>query len=351
MEIVDYLRAARRRLWLIILLPVLSAMAAASVILVQPTMYMATATVDPPALVGGPTAQYTGAQGVTQFVAAFQATAGGPLVRNAVAAQNKVSTADLTDQLVVAQRGGSPSVTVTFTSKDKTKAVPVVQAVSALTLKAMFSTQVESAQARLDQATADVAKASDAVGAFTAEIKMADPQKAYEAQLNRVNALIQQQASMRAGGNAVAAAAMSAPIASANAALDRFGPILNKYNSLNEARTAAVANVNLAQNQLAQAAGQLDAANPAKIVYTAPARAVDQTDTLWRIVASVAAAAFVLALLLVLMLEVMTRGRTARPLGTAAVGDSVRTAEQSGSNRSAKAIDGPPASVPARARH
>ncbi len=99
---------------------------------------------------------------------------------------------------------------------------------------------------------------------------MADPQKAYEAQLNRVNALIQQQASMRAGGNAVAAAAMSAPIASANAALDRFGPILNKYNSLTEARAAAVANVNLAQNQLAQAAGQLDAANPAKIVYTAP---------------------------------------------------------------------------------
>lgn len=163
MEIVDYLRAARRRLWLIILLPVLSAMAAASVILVQPTMYVATATVDPPALVGGPTAQYTGAQGVTQFVAAFQATAGGPLVRNAVAAQNKVSTSDLTDQLVVAQRGGSPSVTVTFTSKDKTKVVPVVQAVSALTLKAMFSTQVESAQARLDQATADVGKASDAV--------------------------------------------------------------------------------------------------------------------------------------------------------------------------------------------
>ena len=119
MEIVDYLRAARRRLSLIILIPLLSAGAAAALLYAQPTMYMATATVDPPALVGGPTAQYTGAQGVIQFVAAFQATASGPMVRTAISEQTGVSTTALGDRLVVTQRGGSPSVAVTFTSSDK----------------------------------------------------------------------------------------------------------------------------------------------------------------------------------------------------------------------------------------
>ena len=75
MEIVDYLRAARRRLALIILIPLVAAGGAAALLFLQPQMYVATATADLPALVGGPTSQYTGARGVIQFVAAFQATA------------------------------------------------------------------------------------------------------------------------------------------------------------------------------------------------------------------------------------------------------------------------------------
>ena len=227
MEIVDYLRAARRRLALIILIPLVAAGGAAALLFLQPPMYVATATVDPPALVGGPTSQYTGAQGVIQFVAAFQATASGPVVRQQISEQTKVPTADLGDRLLVTQRGGSPSVAVTYTSTKKADVDKVVEAASTLTLRTMFTSQVASAQARLDEAQANLKSANEAVGAFTAQHKMADPQKAYEAQLNRVNGLTQQQASMRAAGNAVGAAAMSSTIASATAALDRFGPRRN----------------------------------------------------------------------------------------------------------------------------
>jgi hypothetical protein len=364
MEIVDYLRAARRRLSLIILIPLLSAGAAAALLYAQPTMYMATATVDPPALVGGPTAQYTGAQGVIQFVAAFQATASGPMVRTAISEQTGVSTTALGDRLVVTQRGGSPSVAVTFTSSDKALVGPVVEAASSVTLKAMFDSQVASARARLDEAKAAVAKTNEAVGAFTSQQKMADPQKAYEAQLSRVNGLVQQQASMRATGNAVGAAAMSSPIASASAALDKFGPILTQYNALVEARTAAVAAVNTAQTQLAQASAQLDAADPTKIVYVAGARAVDRNETVIRTVIAVGAAAFILALLLVLMLEVIARGRTQQAELPKAVetdaapavkpgrrSSAVVPAASDGAATVATASDSATASVIARAQH
>ncbi|HEY7717542.1 MAG TPA: Wzz/FepE/Etk N-terminal domain-containing protein [Pedococcus sp.] len=324
MEIVDYLRAARRRIALIILIPLIAAGGAAALLFLQKPIYMATATVDPPALVGGPSSQYTGSQGVIQFVAAFQATASGPVVRKAVSEQTGVDAAALGDNLLVTQRGGSPSVTVTYTSTVKDDVENVVEATSTETLKTMFSSQVTSAQARLEDAQAALRSANEAVGAFTAKNRMADPQKAYEAQLSRVNALSQQQASMRAAGNAVGAAAMSAPIAAAAAALDKFGPILTQYNELVDTRSAATSAVTAAQVQLANAKSQFDAADPNKIVFVSGGRLVDSTETMIRTVVAVGIAAFFLALLIVAMLEVVARGRRDRAQVEAASAEAAK---------------------------
>jgi capsular polysaccharide biosynthesis protein len=326
MEIVDYLRAARRHIVLIVLVPLVAAGGAAAILFLQKPIYMATATVDPPALVGGPTSQYTGAQGVVQFVAAFQATASGPVVRRAVSERTKVSTTDLADNLVVTQRGGSASVLVTYTSTNENTVAPVAEAASTETLSRMFSSQVTEAQSRLQEAQTALRTANEAVGAFTSKVRMADPQKAYEAQLTRVNALAQQQASMRASGNAVGAAAMAAPIASANAALDKFGPILSEYNSLLQVRDAAATTLAASETQLANAKSQFDAADPSKIVFVTGARLVDDTQTMMRTVVAVAAAAFFLALLIVAMLEVIARGRREGTGAGAAVPASAETA-------------------------
>lgn len=310
MEIIDYLKAARRRAWLLILLPLLSAGAAAGLLLYAPPTYTSTATVDAPALVGGTTAQYTGSQGVIQFVSSFQATAGGPVVREGVIDRNPgVTLTELTEQLTVVQRGGSSSMAVTFVSEDKAEVEAVVEAVTSLTLRQMFASQVESAAARVEDATASVAEANKALGTFTAAHKMADPQKAYEAQLNRVNGMVQQQAAMRAAGNAVGAAAMASPIAAASAALDQFAPILNQYSALTVARDSAIATLNAAKTGLSSATTQLEAADPAKVVAVSEARAVDRMNALIRAVIAVGAAAFFLALLLVLMIEVVNRAR------------------------------------------
>ena len=312
MEIIDFLRAARRRLALVILLPLLSMAATAGLLLLQPPEYTGTAIVDPPALVGGLDAQYTGSQGVNQFVAAFQATASGPLVRRAVAADAKVTPTVLNDGLVVSQRGTSPSLSVVFTGPRKDAVVPVLNGVTTLTLRTLFESQVQSAQARVEAARKGVDDATTAIGEFTAEHAMADPQKAYEAQLARVNSLVQQQASMRAAGNAVGAAAMATSIATAKAELAKFGPIVTEYRTLTTTRDTAVQGLDDAETKLAAASVQLGNADPSKIVYIGGARAVDRVEKVTGATASVGAAAFLLALVLVLILEVIARGRAAR---------------------------------------
>jgi hypothetical protein len=199
------------------------------------------------------------------------------------------------------------------------------------------------------------------VGAFTAKNRMADPQKAYEAQLNRVNTLAQQQATMRAAGNAVGAAALSAPIASAAAGLDKFGPILTEYNTLVENRSAAASAVTAAQVQLANAKSQFDAADPTQTVFISGARFVDSTETMTRTVIAVGVAAFFLALLIVAMLEVIARGRRERPVaepvpGEAAAGEAFPHAAPTGrmapKGSAAAANSGAPShGIPARAKH
>jgi hypothetical protein len=314
-EIIDFLRAARRQLTLVILLPLLSMAATAGLLLLQPADYTATAVVDPPALVGGLDSQYTGAQGVNQFVSAFQATASGPLVRRAVAAETKVTPGALNNGLVVAQRGTSASLSVDYTSPRKDTVVPVLNGVTTLTLRTLFESQVQTAQARVDTAKTAVDEATAAIGEFTAQHAMADPQKAYEAQLARVNSLVQQQASLRAAGNAVGAAAMASPIATARADLVKFGPIVTEYRTLTTTRDTAVLSLNTAEAKLTAASVQLGNADPSKIVYIGGAHEVDRVQQILETTAAVGAAGFLLALVLVLILEVIGRGRTSPAAG------------------------------------
>ena len=332
MEIIDFLRAARRRLALIILVPAISISAAAGLLLQQHPTYTATAVVDPPALVGGLDSQYTGAQGVNQFVSAFEATASGPLVERLVAAETKVSPTKLSDGLLVTQRGTSSSLSVVYTTDAKNTVVPVLNAVTSETLRALFDSQVRSAQENVDNAKKALTEASGAVGAFTAKNGMADPQKAYEAQLSRVNSLVQQQASLTAGGNSVGAAAMGSPIATAKADLTKFGPLLTQYNALVTARDTAVQSLNAATAKLGTASVQLANADPAKIVYIGGPHAVDRLPTILKTTASVGAAAFFLALVLALLLEVVARGRAGAAQGGAAAQGRQAAVEGSGTS-------------------
>ena len=327
MEIADYFRAARKRLWLIILLPLLAAGVAGGLLYSKPQTYTSTATIDAPSLVGGLNAQYTGAQGVNQFVSAFQATSTGPVIRDKTEAATGVDSTLLSDNLSVTQRGTSSSVAVSFTSTKRTVPQKVVETVSSLTLDALFNTQVADAQARVAAAKQSVDTANKAISDFNTTHRMADPQKAYEAQLSRVNALVQQQASLRATGNAVGAAAMSAPITTAQAQLNAFVPILSQYSALQAAALTADTALSAANNDLAQATAQQKAADPTKVVFVGGARLDDRMAPIIQTTVAVAAAALILALLLVFGLEMLARSRGTREARADTAADSAPARE------------------------
>ncbi len=116
-EIADYLKVARRRLWILILVPLLAAGAALAYGLLSPRTYSSTATVLTPSLVGAQYSQFTGPQAIDQFVSAFAASAADPTVVAQTAKETGISAEALTDNVTVEQVGASSNVTLTFSGR------------------------------------------------------------------------------------------------------------------------------------------------------------------------------------------------------------------------------------------
>jgi len=312
MEIADYLRVARRRLWVLIAVPVIAGGIAAYLVLAAPATYTATSTVSAPALVGGSTTnQYTGAQAVNQFVAQFQATAQVPAVLDAVSKQTKVSRADLAAGLTVAQVGASSVMTMTFTTPKRGIAKPVLDALTRETLQTMFSSQVTLSQGQLAAATEAVKAGNAAIVAWEQQNNMVEPTRVYQASLDRINNLLQQASSLAASGNAAGAAAVNGSVAAAKQELVKFGPILAQYQQLTAQRDAAVNSVTLSQQQLSAARGQQSAADPSKVAFVSNEAPVDKKAALVTLLLPVIGAAVFVAVALVAMLELLSRSRAA----------------------------------------
>src|SRR5688572_12620369 len=163
-EIVDYLRVARRRLWVLLGVPLAAALAVGLFIGLSPQRYTATCYVAAPALVGGAAAQqYTGTQAASQFVAAFKAAATSPRVLDQVAADTGVAAGTLRDGLAVAQVGASSQLTLAYTAAKRTTVEPVLTATARRALDFLFSSQVNIATEQVQAASADVTAATAAI--------------------------------------------------------------------------------------------------------------------------------------------------------------------------------------------
>lgn len=311
MEIIDYLRIMRKRIVLLLLIPLVAAGAAAAYVQTRPDTYRATATVSTVTLVG--TGDFTGTQATSQFVAAFVATATGPIVINDVATQTGVGPFNLNSNLDVDQSGASSDMNVTFTSTKKAVVQEVLAAEVKSTLTAMYQPRAELAKKQLDAASAAVNEATEALAAYTKKIKIADPAQQYQALLSRVNNLVQQQANLRATGYPTAAAALDAPIKSTQDKLVTFTSILQHYDQLSASQKAAIDDLSNAQSAYRQASIQLTAAQSPEIVYTRPTSLVDRTGTLLTLVISAFGAGFLLALILAVAMELLRGAKRHEP--------------------------------------
>ncbi|MEV0392502.1 Wzz/FepE/Etk N-terminal domain-containing protein [Polymorphospora rubra] len=350
MEIVDYLRVARRRLWVLVAVPVVATGAAAAIVLLAPQQYVGTAYVAAPALVGGSAAQqYTGTQAANQFVASFAAAATSPRVVEQVAGDTGVRPATLRDGIAVEQVGASSQLELTFTTPNRSTVGPVLESTTRRALTFLFSSQVAIATQQVEAARADVTAATTAISEWERENKVSQPDKIYQATLNEMATLRQQQLSMQAVGNGRGASAAASAIAAGQKRLDEIGPKLPDYQALLAQRDAATSALARAREALQGANAQLQAADPAQATSISAAAPVSRMRGLVGTALPVGAAGLLVAVVLVALLELLSRQRTTPAPAAAVTPAGAPAAElESGPARPAtgRVAGGPLRSVP-----
>lgn len=314
MEIVDYLRILRRRLWVLLGIPLIAAVAVGLVVLLAPQRYAATSYVAAPALVGGAAAQqYTGTQAAAQFVAAFKAAATSPRVLDEVSTDTGVATGTLRDGLAVAQVGASSQLTLTYTATKRATVEPVLAATAKRALDFLFSSQVNIATAQVEAASADVTAATKAIADWEKANKVSQPDKLYQATLTEMADLKQQRLAMEAVGNSRGTDAAESAIEAAQKRLDELGPKLPDYQALIAQRDAASGALSNAREGLQGARAQAQAADPEQVTSVGEVGQVSRVRALATSALPAAGAGLLLAVLLAVVLELLSRRSTVVP--------------------------------------
>jgi hypothetical protein len=309
-ETIDYLRVARQRLVILLVVPLISGLAVAGYVYLKPALYTSSALVGAPALVGGSTTnQYNGAQGVLQFVSAFQAAGESAVVLQKVAAATKVTPASIDAGLTIAQTGSSSIMRVTFEGRDKTRVDKVAQLTATETLHYLFGSQVTLAQHRVDDATNALAKIDADMAVVAKASGAVQPDQLYQSKQQQVINLQQQQLQLQAGGNTAGAASVASQIASVKRELAQLAPFVTKYVPLSKQRDSAAALLATAQGVLLQAKSQAEAADPARVLTMTATHPSDKAPLYWQKVLPAVGAGFFLAALLVAAAELLRRRR------------------------------------------
>lgn len=311
MDLSYFLHVLRRRLWILVLVPVLAAAAVTGLVLTQKPKFSATAVVAAPALVGGSTQnQYTGSAGAKDYLANFTAAASSPLVTSQVATQTGTSKGAVASCLSVAPIGASTLLDVTCTTTKKSVAGPIAQADASDTLKFLFSTQANLAQGTVQQAQTNLQSANQALLQFENTNGVLLDQT-YANQETLVNQLQQEQDNEIANGHATSAASVTGQISAARARLAQLVPLVAKYDQLTAARSDAQSRYDNAVANSRAATVQLGAADPTKAVSVGDTTKASRVSTIVTYAAPAFGAGLFLAIVAVIVLELLARRRSA----------------------------------------
>jgi capsular polysaccharide biosynthesis protein len=307
-EIDNYLGAIRRRLWILVLVPLLAASAVIAWELLRPPGYQATATVAAPAVVGGPTTnQYSGTNAPRAFVADFSGALTSPLIVNQVAEKTGAAPNAIKDSLTVSQIGDSSLVEVTYTTPERNQAVPVLNEATGATIRFLFQTQVTLAQKLVDEARKGVDKVNGELGAFYRKTGQVLPDEAYRIGAQQVADLQREQASARSRGEYSQASALESAISAKKEEVASLAPQVATYQSLVDRKSQALGRLNVLEEGLERAQAQYSAADPRSIVTIGEAQeASSLTGLVKKVVAALGAGLF-LAVGIILLLELGSR--------------------------------------------
>jgi uncharacterized protein involved in exopolysaccharide biosynthesis len=330
MELKDHLALIRRRLWLIVLVPLLAAVATAGLGLRQPQEYLATATVAVPGLVGGQDGQFSGSAGNRAFVANFVAVVHSRAIAEAVSVETKIPVDEIFGGTVTSPVGESSLVTVTYRTDHKANADPVVTALATKSLAFMFDprlvvAEVARANASVDAANLVVTNAQAAINAFVAETKLANPTQDYQVKAQQIATLEEQAVAAGSRGDANASARIAAAAVAMKPQLSALGGLVARFSVLTEGKQRALAQLGEAQKGLASATAKPAAIDPASAVSISATRAAARLRDVGQKAVVAFGAALFLVLLALFTLEAMFRGpRTESTIEVAAMPVPVR---------------------------
>lgn len=311
MEIVDYLRIARRHLVVLIGVPLLAGALAVAYVLLSPRPYTATVYVSAPSLMGSQAGTYQGPQGATQFVNDFSAQATSPAVANLVAGSEHVSADDVTNGVSVTQVDLSSQVELTYTTTKPRTAGPVALAVARQSLKGMFAPQVHLAKAGVRAATKSLHDANGALATFARKNGNLPVDQQYTTLTAQITRLEEEKALDQSQGLTWSASVLSGKIAKLQSQAAKLAPLTGDRADLLARQQAAQNTLTDSERVLAQAKSQLAAADPSQVIQPTPAEQMPLTHLFVTIVLPALAVGLVLAIALVALLELVARHRAA----------------------------------------
>jgi capsular polysaccharide biosynthesis protein len=314
-EIDSYLGAIRRRLWILILVPLLAAGLVVAWELRQPSTYQTTATVAAPAVVGGSnTSQYSGPNAPKAFAADFSGAMTSSLIVNPVAEKTGAAPKAVKDGLTVSQIGDSSLLQVTYTTSKQDQAVPVLNEAASETIRFLFQTQVTLAQKMVGEARKAVDKVNGELSAFYRETGQVLPDEAYRINAQQVADLQREQASAKSRGEYSQASALESTISAKKQEVATLAPQVATYQTLVERKSQALGRLNGLEEGLERAQAQYSAADPRSVVTIGEVQKASSLSRLVKKGVPAFAAGLFLAVGIVLMLQLGSqRSRTEAP--------------------------------------
>lgn len=308
MEIGDYLRVIRRRLWILVLVPVLAAGVVAAVLWQQPPKYRAVATVAAPALVGGSAEnQYSGPVGVRVFVSNFAAALTAPQVVSKVAEQTQAPVQGIRDNLSAQPILESSLIEVSYTDTDRARAAAVARAASRETIRFLFQSQVDLARRSVNTAEKGVSDVKKKLVAFIAKNGTVNPEQRYELLEQTILSLQQKQLEAEAVGSTTVASRLGEEIRDREAELSSLAPLVTSYRDLVKQQEDAEARRNQLQANLEAQLAQARAADPDSVVDVGEPEKLSRLAAFVRQGGVAFAAGLFLAITVVFLLELLRR--------------------------------------------
>jgi capsular polysaccharide biosynthesis protein len=307
-EIGNYLSVIRRRLWILLLVPLLAAGGVVAWQLREPARYEATATVAAPTVLGTSTVSpYLGGGGSKAFVADFGAAITSPLIVGRVAEETGARAADVKNGIVAGSIGDSSLVQVTYRTARQDQAARVAQSAASHTIRFLFQTQVTLARKTVGEAQKAIDKVNSDLAAFYKKTGQVLPDETYRIKAQQVSDLERTQASAEAGGESSTATALESRIDERKKELAALAPQVAEYQALVDRKEQALTRINLLEEGLERAQAQYNAADPRVVVTVGQVEKVAIVPELIKTAAPAFAAGLVLAVCIVLLLELVTR--------------------------------------------